>query len=222
MNRDLFNIKKFRNGSLTDVLWLMFTLLIFVVVMRMQLEFSSVETIDTYAKNEVNSAFNTYVSKIAGFSTNKDNTKIFCTNGEERKYSNHSSVTTYSNALANEYTNSTSFTDNTSSVVALIQKSEKELKEEIVRIFNDTDSSWTYKIRSSSNKTSPLKESDITITYEEGSNSTKAIITVKYKINVTKYDNNSSGSGFNKDGGIFLNRKLTVVRTIENPYRFKS
>ena len=222
MKRDLLNIKKFRNGSLTDVLWLMFTLLIFVVVMRMQLEFSSVETIDTYAKNEVNSAFNTYVSKIAGFSTTKDNTKIFCNNGEERKYSNHSGVTKYSSTLANEYTNSTSFTDNTSSVVALIQKSEKELKQEIVEIFNDKDSSWAYKIRSSSNDSSPLKESDIEITYEEDSNSTKAIITVKYKVNITKYDNNSSGSGFNKDSGIFLNRKITVVRTIENPYRFKS
>lgn len=214
----LKNIKRFRKGTLTDVLFLMFTLLLFVVVMRMQLEFSSVETIESYAQNTINSEFNTFVDRISGFSTNKDNALMFNNLGNKREFSKNG---------ANKYTPSmrsekaSSLEDNSASIIGIMQYAEDEMKNNIIIEFNDPNNTWGYKIRTSTSSSSDkLTYEDIKLEFIENSNSTIAKLTVTYKVNVIAFNKSSTSNGFSKNNGIFIKRKISTVRVIENPHRF--
>lgn len=213
-------IKKFRRGTLTDVLFLMFTLLLFVVVMRMQLEFSSVETIESYAQNTINSEFNTFVDRISGFSTKEDNALMFNNLGNKRKFSKNG-ATTYNPSMRSE--KATSLEDNNASIIGIMQYAEEEMKDNIIREFNDPNNTWGYKIRTSTASNSEqLKYEDIKLEFIENSNSTLAKLTVTYKVNVITFNKSSTSNGFSKDNGIFIKRKISTVRVIENPQRFNT
>lgn len=214
----LKTIKKFRRGTLTDVLFLMFTLLLFVVVMRMQLEFSSVETIESYAQNTINSEFNTFVDRISGFSTEEDHALMFNNLGIKREFSKNG-ATKYTSSMRSE--KASSLEDNNASIIGIMQYAEEEMKNNILAEFNDPNSSWGYKIRSStSSSNEKLKYEDIKLEFIEKENSTLAKLTVTYKVNVISFNKSSTSNGFSKNNGIFIKRKVSTVRVIENPQRF--
>lgn len=214
----LKTIKKFRKGTLTDVLFLMFTLLLFVVVMRMQLEFSSVETIESYAQNTINSEFNTFVDRISGFSTEEDNALMFNNSGDKRKFSKYGAKK-YTSTMRSE--KASSLEDNNASIIGIMQYAEDEMKSNILAEFNDPNNTWGYKIKTStSSSNEKLKYEDIKLEFIEKTNSTLAKLTVTYKINVISFNKSSTSNGFSKDNGIFIKRKISTVRAIENPQRF--
>lgn len=216
---------KLRKGSLTDILWLMFTLLLFVVAMRMQLEFSSVETIESYAKNTVNSEFNTFVSQITGFSTRSDRTSMFNSIGEKRLYTRTNpdpNTLVYWDSITLDESKSSIY-DDSASAVGVVQAAKKQLINSILEEFNNPDSTWSYKIRSGTTgkEALPLQAEDIVVTFEEQSNSTLAHITVTYKVNLTVYDKNATTSSLEKKDGVLIKRRIKLTRAIENTKRYK-
>ena len=90
---------KYRKGSVTDVIWFIAVITIFIIVMRMQLEYSNTATIDSYAKNIVNTEVTRFVSSISGYSVNSANCNMYDTDGNKK--SDREAMNTVSDAKNN-------------------------------------------------------------------------------------------------------------------------
>lgn len=75
---------KYRKGSVADVLWFVAVITIFIIVMRMQLEYSNTATIDSYAKNIVNTEVTKFVSSISGYATESTHRNMYNEDGNKK------------------------------------------------------------------------------------------------------------------------------------------
>lgn len=74
---------KYRKGAVADVLWFIGLIGMFIIVMRMQLEYSNTATIDAYVKNIVNTEATRFVSSIAGYSSNSATLNMYDESGNK-------------------------------------------------------------------------------------------------------------------------------------------
>lgn len=75
---------KYRKGAVADVLWFIAVITIFIIVMRMQLEYSNTATIDSYAKNIVNTEVTRFVSSIAGYAAEPSDRNMYDEDGNKK------------------------------------------------------------------------------------------------------------------------------------------
>lgn len=88
---------KYRKGSVADVLWFIAIITVFIIVMRMQLEYSNTATIDSYAKNIVNTEVTRFVSSIAGYAAEPSDRNMYNEDGDKK--SDSEAEETVSNAI---------------------------------------------------------------------------------------------------------------------------
>lgn len=133
---------KYRKGSVTDVIWFIAVITMFIIVMRMQLEYSNIATIDSYAKNIVNTEATRFVSSIAGYAVNSTDCNMYDEAGNKKSYSE--AMNTVSNAKNNminniqdEFANNTNLSTRTKGISASnvdVSMKEKTGKSTIVTV----------------------------------------------------------------------------------------
>lgn len=190
---------KFRKASVANVLWFIAITTIFIIVTRMQLEFSNTATIDTYAKNIVNAEATRFVNSIAGFSLDSSTCNMYNSNGEKRP-------------LGSPSEKASSLNSNTASAYGIVNKAKEDM---INAIKNEFESNYNLKTR-----TKGVNEANIKVSMSDKTGKS-TIVTVSLEYTVV-------GSGYEgKTGGLFqlnqmeIPRKVVVTRTIENPLRFR-
>lgn len=94
---------KYRKGAVADVIWFIAIITVFIIVMRMQLEYSNTATIDSYAKNIVNTEVTRFVSSISGYAVNSDDCNMYDEDGNKK--SDREAMYTLSNAKNNMIAN---------------------------------------------------------------------------------------------------------------------
>lgn len=90
---------KYRKGAVADVIWFIAIITVFIIVMRMQLEYSNTATIDSYAKNIVNSEVTRFVSSISGYAVNPTDLNMYDEAGNKK--SNREAIDTVATAKNN-------------------------------------------------------------------------------------------------------------------------
>lgn len=196
---------RLKKGAMTDVLWLMFILIIFIIFFNMEMSVSSVPTIDSYAKNIVNKCTNTLATNITGYSTNPNFVNMYKPDGTKREFGNSTDLP------------ATSLYDADASANAIVNYSVKNMKNSIINEFlnnptlRDTTKSFSGE--------GTIQEDDIIVDFIENENSTLINVTLNYCVSMKNYDNKVGG--FAKANTTKVPRKVVVTRNIENPLRFK-
>lgn len=190
---------KFRKGAVADVLWFMSIVVIFIIVMRTQLEFSNTATIDAYVKNIVNTEATRFVSSITGYSKSSDSCNMYNSKGDKREFGSSSDM-------------AVSLSDDDATANGIFNKAKAIMIENIKNEFNDNENLKT--------RTTGIDDSSVSITMSEPTGkSTVITITISYTVVNSSY--NPKDGGFVEQSEMTIPRKVIVTRTIENPLRFK-
>ena len=197
---------KFKQGSLANVLWLMFLLLISIIVMMISLSFSSLPTIDSYVKNIINEEVSRFVSSISGYSTTSSNCNMYNSLGQKRQFG------AITDAAAS------SFASDTATANSIVNLAKDTLVSNITDAFTKNSTLKTKTLSSTSN--SMINSNDITVKFTENNASTLVTITLNYKVKLLSYENKVGG--FLNKSIVEIPRKVIVTRNIENPLRFKN
>ncbi|MGU8833484.1 hypothetical protein ACSW8S_19245 (plasmid) [Clostridium perfringens] len=197
---------RFKEGAIADVLWLIFLTVIFIVVMNMQMSFSSTATIDAYAKNIVNEEATRFVTNINGYSTKSENVNMYNSKGKKREFGSE-----------NDRPAKGLFEDE-ASANSIVNFAKKDMKESIIRAFAN-NSTLKSRTKSSVSNSRGITEEDISVEFTEKSKSTLVKIEVAYKVVAGSYTEKKGG--FVDKTSLEIPRKVVITRSIENPLRFK-
>lgn len=190
---------KFRKGTVADVLWFISIVMIFIIVMRNQLEFSNTATIDTYVKNIVNTEATRFVSSVTGYSKNSADCNMYNSKGDKREFGSSSDM-------------AVSLNDDSATANGIFNKAKAIMIENIKNEFNNNENLKT--------RTTGIEESNISITMSEPTGrSTVVTVTIRYTVVGGSYK--AKNGGFVEQSKMTIPRKVVVTRTIENPLRFK-
>ena len=191
---------KFRKGAVADVLWFIALTTIFIIVTRSQLEFSNTATIDTYAKNIVNSEVTSFVNVITGFSKHSTTLNMYNSKGVKRQLGNSSEV-------------ASSLDSDTATAYGIVNLAKNNM---IQNIKNEFENNYNLKTR-----TKGIDESNINVEIIDNPGDKSAMVTVTVSYTVVGSNYESKNGGLFQESKMEIPRKVIVTRTIENPLRFR-
>lgn len=191
---------RFRKGAVADVLWFIALTTIFIIVTRSQLEFSNTATIDTYAKNIVNSEVTSFVNVITGFSKHSTTLNMYNSKGVKRQLGNSSEV-------------ASSLDSDTATAYGIVNLAKKNM---IQNIKNEFDNNYNLKTR-----TKGIDDSNINVEIIDNSGDKSAMVTVTLSYTVVGSNYEGKSGGLFQESKMEIDRKVIVTRTIENPLRFR-
>lgn len=230
---------RFKKSAITDVLWLMALLLIFCVVFILEMQFSSTQTIDSYAKDIVNREVTRFASNSNGFSSDISKNNMYSLSGTgtpvKRLFGLSSNLPKGQDvsSLINSVQSANSLTDTNATAMGIMKLNLNQMKDRIQLSFGDNSiDSWNYpdvtensslhdRTRSQSSVNSNLKSSDISVSFKETTYTTLVTVTVKYDVLYTDYTSKSGGI-FNKKSNQTIHRKVVITRNIENVSRYQT
>lgn len=191
---------KFRKGAVADVLWFIALTTIFIIVTRSQLEFSNTATIDTYAKNIINTEVTSFVNVITGFSKYSTTLNMYNSKGVKRELGNSSEI-------------ASSLDSETATAYGIVNLAKNNM---IQNINNEFENNYNLKTR-----TKGIDDSNVNVEIIDnpGDKSAMVTVTVSYTVVGSNYEGKSGG--LFQESKMEIPRKVIVTRTIENPLRFR-
>lgn len=191
---------KFRKGAVADVLWFIALTTIFIIVTRSQLEFSNTATIDTYAKNIINTEVTSFVNVITGFSKYSTTLNMYNSKGFKRELGNSSEI-------------ASSLDSETATAYGIVNLAKNNM---IQNIKNEFENNYNLKTR-----TKGIDESNINVEIIDNPGDKSAMVTVTVSYTVVGSNYESKNGGLFQESKMEIPRKVIVTRTIENPLRFR-
>lgn len=191
---------KFRKGAVADVLWFIALTTIFIIVTRSQLEFSNTATIDTYAKNIINTEVTSFVNVITGFSKYSTTLNMYNSKGVKRELGNSSEI-------------ASSLDSETATAYGIVNLAKNNM---IQNIKNEFENNYNLKTR-----TKGIDESNINVEIIDNPGDKSAMVTVTVSYTVVGSNYESKNGGLFQESKMEIPRKVIVTRTIENPLRFR-